>query len=157
MLKQNSSPNVNRVVRLSQIRIGETAGAVRSDDRRSGPLKPGRAAWPDLPEYTSHPVVPVAEADREVSWWWTALAFFIGRLCHLRRVAASDRRVSRSDNADVRKVCHQRPVTSSPQHMSMSPRSHWKTVTPSSWSAPRGLPRVRCATGAGWARWPRLS
>src|SRR5690348_7577935 len=104
MLKQNSSPNVNRVVRLSQIRIGETAGAVRSDDRRSGPLKPGRAAWPDLPEYTSHPVVPVAEADREVSWWWTALAFFIGRLCHLRRVAASDRRVSRSDNADVRKV-----------------------------------------------------
>lgn len=156
MLKQNSSPNVNRVVRLSQIRIGETTGAVRSDDRRSGPLKPARAAWPDLPEYTSHPMVPVAEADRAISWWWTALAFFMGTLCHprpsLNPTAAFPVQTMPTSEKFASSAWL---VTSSPQHMSMAARSHWKAVTPSGWSAPRGLTHVRCATGAGWARWPR--
>lgn len=75
MSKQNSSPNVNGVARLSQTRIHETVPVIRSIDRGSGRLNP---AWPDLPEYSSRPMVPVAKADHPaVDLWWTALAFVV--------------------------------------------------------------------------------
>jgi uncharacterized protein YjiS (DUF1127 family) len=78
MSKQNSSPNVDRVVRLSQTQIDRAARVVRSDDRGSGRLKTACVTWPDLPEYSSRPVVPVAEADHPaVDFWWTALAFVV--------------------------------------------------------------------------------
>jgi uncharacterized protein YjiS (DUF1127 family) len=75
MPKQNSSSNVDRVVRLSQTRTDATARFVRSVDRRSGRLNP---AWPDLPEHNSRPMAPVAEADHPaIDLWRTALAFVV--------------------------------------------------------------------------------
>ena len=76
MPKQTSSSNVNPGVRLSQSGIDGTARAIHPGGRGSGRLNLTRAAWPDLPQSTSRPVTPVAEADRPPdSLWWAALTF----------------------------------------------------------------------------------
>src|SRR5215475_3239027 len=78
MLKQYSCSNVNRMVRPSRMRIGQTArGLDLSDERSSG--RPVRAVYPDMPGYTrGRPEVPVVDTDSPTSRWWrTEVAFFL--------------------------------------------------------------------------------
>lgn len=75
MSQQNSSPNVNRVVRLTRPLIHEAVPVARPTDHGGRRLNP---AWSDLPDYSSDSVVPIAEANHPaVDLWWTALAFVV--------------------------------------------------------------------------------
>lgn len=75
MSQQNSSPNVNRVVRLTGSQFHETVPVGRPTDHGGRRLNP---AWSDLPEYSSDSMVPVAEANHlAVDLFWTALALVV--------------------------------------------------------------------------------
>ena len=78
MLKQHSSQNLNRVVRLDGARNGG-ADRVVSDDRGISRADLAPTASPDLPAMHSRPeVMPiVTEADRLSALWWSVFTFFM--------------------------------------------------------------------------------
>src|SRR5882757_1080008 len=76
MLKQQSSSNVDRVVRPFKIRIyGIPGGRDLPEGPTSG--QPVCAAWPETPADASRSVVPFAEADGATGWWSAVLLFFM--------------------------------------------------------------------------------